>query len=119
MKLTQNGNSKIHGGDVGISLPAGSNAEIVQNDNSQVAGGRAGIEERDDPAILAIAARLPDAPGDEIRKVVELLRAMRDEPAVAQQATVEQGPLKKWIEMAKDVAPDIVGFVIKTALAAA
>lgn len=115
MKITQNGGN-IAGQAAGISAAHGSGMEIVQNSGT-ISGTRA-IEERDDPAIAIIAARLPSASPDAIQEAIAAIRALRDRPIAEQEAAVRNGRLGKWVEAAKDAAPEILGFLIKTALAA-
>ncbi|SCU74124.1 hypothetical protein CNECB9_1560012 [Cupriavidus necator] len=115
-KINQYG-GKIAGQDAGISVPSGSQMEITQH-GGEITGHRA-IEERDSPAVEAIAARLSGAPHDEIREAVTVLRAMRGAPMEELEATVRTSRLGKWLAVAGDVAPEVVGFIIKTALAAA
>lgn len=97
----------------GVSLPDESNARVsIQGTQMNRVG--TVVEVRDRKALPSIKAKLPPGVTDE--QILEVLKAIQTAPnnEHAQEAAVKNS--KIW-DAVKDAGPDVVAFLIKTAVA--
>ncbi|MCA8328915.1 hypothetical protein [Burkholderia cepacia] len=112
MKITQSGNSKIHGNVAGVSVVENSNAEIELKDEASISGGVYGIEERS--ALMdRLRATLPaGVPSDVIDDAIAEVEKVKGGSAEEKQAAVQRSRLWEWI---KENGGDVAALAVKVA----
>ncbi len=110
--INQNGRSRIDGRSAGVSVPEGSSIVINQNDDAVISG-HVGVEERTARMEELRGALQAGVPQDVIDEAIAAVLAANGNRA-AQETAVKESRLWKWV---KDYGGDVVGLVVKAAIA--